>query len=83
MANISPLEQIANTERIKNIVNNIYNYTSPSNIYGAGHPNALSDGDDKGKGENSNSIGGLTDINTRIANIAKNKYNQNNTYPNF
>jgi hypothetical protein len=56
---------------------NIYNET---NQYNSLNPNALSDGDEKGKGENNNSIGGLTDINNRISILGKNIYNKEIQY---
>ena len=47
--------------------------------YRIGHPNALSDGDEQGKGE-TETIGGLTDIITRDTLEAKNLYTQNKPY---
>lgn len=47
--------------------------------YRIGHPNALSDGDEHGKGE-TETIGGLTDIITRDTLEAKNLYTQNKPY---
>ena len=44
------------------------------------HQNALSDGDELGKGENTGNVGGLTDINTRIDNTGRNAYNESNGY---
>jgi hypothetical protein len=48
--------------------------------YSIGHPNALSDGDEKGKGENNGSIGSATDINERNRLLAKNRYNKLKEY---
>ena len=48
--------------------------------YVAGHPDALSTGDELGKGEVAGQVGGLTDIKTRETLLAKNKYNGNKTY---
>lgn len=49
--------------------------------YVAGHPNAISDGDELGKGEgDSGSVGGLTDIRQRECTIARNKFNVNKQY---
>jgi hypothetical protein len=45
--------------------------------------NALSNGDDKGKGESSNNVGSLTDINVRMDATARNKYGLTKTYPDF
>jgi hypothetical protein len=53
---------------------------NPNDPYGNAHPNALSDGDEKGKGENSGSIGGLTDIQKRQEGSARNMYNKNRPY---
>ena len=49
--------------------------------YSSGHPNALSDGDEKGKGENDKKIGSLTDINTRTESVSRNYYGENRRYP--
>ena len=48
--------------------------------YRASHADALSDGDEQGKGEKNGSIGGLTDIKQREALMAKNKYSFNDPY---
>jgi len=48
--------------------------------YVTGHKNALSDGDEWGKGEKNGNIGGATDIITRKSDLTKNKYNSNNQY---
>jgi hypothetical protein len=47
--------------------------------YSVGHPNALSTGDDQGKGE-TNTIGSATDIAKRNALLAKNKYSRSKEY---
>jgi hypothetical protein len=44
------------------------------------NPNAISDGDEKGKGDNNGKVGSLTDINTRIELINKNVYKGDNGY---
>ena len=56
-----------------------------NNAYGSTNPNAISDGDEKGKGQlnEGGSIGGLTDINMRIDNTGRNKFNENKAYPDF
>ena len=51
--------------------------------YGTSHPNALSDGDELGKGENNGKIGSLTDINTRVDGVNRNFFSENKTYPDF
>jgi len=48
--------------------------------YDAGHPDALSTGDEAGKGESIGGIGGKTDIKMRGTMVVKNKYNNNNEY---
>jgi hypothetical protein len=48
--------------------------------YNASHPNALSTGDDKGKGERNGSIGSATDILSRSRAIKFNKYSVNSAY---
>ena len=42
--------------------------------------NALSDMDDKGKGENNGNVGSSVDIQTRNEILVKNKYNKNYEY---
>lgn len=79
MAEKTELELIANRLRKEHVARNEYNYTDE---YGVNNKNALSDGDEKGKGQmgDDGTIGSVTDINTRIANIVKNNYNKNNGY---
>lgn len=48
--------------------------------YTVGHPDALSTGDENGKGEVNGEVGGATDIKSRNTLIAKNKYNSNKEY---
>lgn len=48
--------------------------------YEAGHPNALSDGDEQGKGQVGDSIGSATDIIQRNTLKAKNLYTRNKPY---
>ena len=47
--------------------------------YVSGHPNALSDGDEHGKGE-TETIGSATDIKKRKQLEAKNQFTQNDPY---
>jgi hypothetical protein len=47
------------------------------------HPNAMSDGDDRGKGENNGNVGSSIDIQTRTDVVARNKYNGSKGYPDF
>jgi len=51
----------------------------PEDEYAQGHPDALSDGDNRGRGETT-SIGTAIDIQTRNKLLAKSKYNKNNEY---
>jgi len=74
---MSRLEVISLPYRKLEIAKNIYN---ENDKYEVGNPNALSDGDEKGKGEFNGSVGGLTDIRTRDKLMTKNKFNKNNEY---
>lgn len=74
---MSRLEDISKEFRDKLLVKNIY---GNNDGYTSSHANALSDGDEHGKGEKSGSIGGATDIKTRTSLLAKNKYSSNNDY---
>jgi hypothetical protein len=56
------------------------NRYSRNTEYRQGHPDAISDGDELGKGENNGSIGGKTDIVERKKAEAKNSYTKNNQY---
>lgn len=76
-ANID-LTKIADQERAKLMASNEYD-GSPSDEYGSSHPNALSDGDEAGKGE-TNSVGSKTDILTRQSLLTFNTYNSNDGY---
>lgn len=68
------------SERISLLAKNIYNNSFE---YSSVNPNAISDGDEKGRGENNTSVGTKTDINERIVLRAKNKYGDNKQYPDF
>lgn len=48
--------------------------------YNGTHPDALSDGDELGKGEKNGSVGSSTDINQRKTQLTKNRYSKNNPY---
>lgn len=74
---MSRLEEISKQYRDSLLVKNIY---GNNDGYTSSHPNALSDGDEHGKGEKSGSIGGATDIKTRSSLLVKNKYTSNNDY---
>ena len=74
----SDLEIIADQQRTEHIVKNIYN---TGNEYSITNPNAVSDGDEKGRGEGEDgSVGTITDIKTRIELLVKNIYNENFQY---
>lgn len=74
---MSRLEDISIEYRKKQVNKNIYN---KNNEFNSGHPNALSDGDVKGKGENDGSIGSSEDIKLRKQTLVRNTYNSNNEY---
>jgi len=63
--------------RNNQIKRNTYNKNKD---YNSSHPNALSTGDDLGKGENNGAIGSATDIATRNRNLSFNKYSRNKPY---
>jgi hypothetical protein len=72
----SNISRISKNFRDREIARNEYQDGDP---YVIGHKNALSDGDEKGKGETS-TIGSATDIQRRNFANAKNKYSLNNPY---
>jgi len=74
---MSNLEKVSVSFREQNIARNDYD---KGDEYTVGHPDALSTGDELGKGEMNNKVGGATDIKTREKSIAKNKYNKNKEY---
>lgn len=69
------LKATADAERTRLTVLNDYKDTN-ADRYSAGHPDAMSDGDEKGRGETSNQVGTKTDQ------IEKNKllYSSGNKY---
>lgn len=69
------LRQVAEQQREGNLLP-INEYKPGSSEYSATHPNALSDGDDKGK----DAIGSDTDIKTRTQVVGVNTYSANNPY---
>jgi hypothetical protein len=74
----SNLSRISQEFRDREIARNAY---TRNDEYVSTHPNAISDGDERGKGEGDRgSIGGRTDIQKRQQSIAKNKYSLNNPY---
>jgi hypothetical protein len=74
---MSTLDTLSQEFRDKLIAKNDHNSNSE---YSASHPDALSDGDNYGKGNNNASVGGADDIAARNRLLAKNKYNSNNEY---
>ena len=74
---MSNLEKISVEFRKKNIARNDHD---TNDQYELGHSNALSDGDELGKGEVDGQVGGATDIKSRETAAAKNKYNVNRQY---
>lgn len=56
------------------------NRENPTNPYSLTHPDALSDGDELGRGEYNGVIGTRTDIRSRIAMTTSNVYNSGNEY---
>lgn len=75
---MSRLEEISEPFRKDAVVRNSYN---PNDEYSGTHPNSLSDGDEKGKGDDgSGQAGSATDIKTREKSVVRNKFNNNNPY---
>jgi len=81
------LTEIANIERNKLIVKNDYQQTADE--YNVTNPDAIADGDSKGRGTGvfldvyNQGAGTKEDIVERKSEIATNKYNFQNGYPNF
>lgn len=50
------------------------------NEYQIGHPNATSDGDEKGKGLNNGNVGSATDIRKRKDLLSRNRFNKEREY---
>ena len=67
------LEILAEQYRREHLTKNTY---VDKNEYSSNHPNAMSDGDEKGKNE----IGSSVDIQNRINNLVKNTYSEDNGY---
>ena len=76
---MSRLEDSSEKYRKDLIVKNEYN-TGKGEYY-AGHGNAVSDGDEKGKGESDDgSVGSKTDIDKRGKSLLKNKFSTKEPY---
>ena len=71
------LEIIADRERNILMSRNEYNL---GDLYSSNNTGALSDGDERGKGELSGNIGSKTDIVERTSLVAKNPYGPTNEY---
>ena len=74
---MSRLEDISLQFRECTIAKNDYGNNDP---YNAGNPDALSTGDEQGKGEVNGQVGSATDIKTRSVLMTKNKFNKNREY---
>ena len=74
---MSRLEDSSINFRKSNLARNGYDNNDNYNV---AHSNALSSGDEKGKGENNNQVGGTTDIKTREKLAVKNKFTPTNEY---
>jgi hypothetical protein len=74
---MSRLEDISKQYREREVVRNDHDFNDE---YSGTHPDALSDGDEKGKGEKNGSVGSATDIKTREQQIVRNKFNNNRPY---
>ncbi len=72
-----PLEEYNKQFRTEELAKNKY---GNNNQYTEGHPDALSDGDELGKGELNGSVGSKTDIEQRKKLLSKNIYSPNNPY---
>jgi hypothetical protein len=71
------LMEYSKSYRNRETVRNKYKTTDE---YRASHPNAKSDGDELGKGENNGEVGGKTDIAQRRTEMARNRYTKDNQY---
>lgn len=81
------LSAYADQERSKLIPKN--DYKSTANEYSSTNPDAIADGDSKGRGTGvfldvyNNNVGTSDDVLERKTELRVNKYNQNRTYPDF
>ncbi len=55
-------------------------FAKDGNVYNAANPDALSDGDDLGRGELAGQVGTRTDIASRTTSLARQQYNPQNVY---
>lgn len=70
---------LENSEQYRR-ANKARNTYTDNDDYNSGHPNALSDGDEKGRGQQQNQVGTRTDIGKREELATKNIFNKNNPY---
>lgn len=81
------MTEFANKERAKLLPKNEYVQTADE--YSATNPNAIADGDSKGRGSGvfldvyNDTVGTREDVLERRTEIRVNKYNSSNGYPNF
>src|SRR6056300_587911 len=73
----SQIDQISGQFRNEALARNNY---QGNKRYDSNHPNALSDGDELGKGENNGKIGSSSDISNRLDSMSRNKYGPDNGY---
>jgi hypothetical protein len=73
----SKVMEIGKIQFSKQTANSKFN---TKNLYTISHPDALSDGDEHGKGPFKGSVGSKTDNLMRGNNIMQNAYNPNNHY---
>jgi hypothetical protein len=78
------LKQTADAERLTLTTINEYKNLA-GNQYGSTHPNALSDNDEKGRGDANNQVGTIIDIQTQqfLTYSSGNKYEPGAGYNNF
>jgi hypothetical protein len=74
---MSKLEDVSIPYRKTLVAKNTYDINDP---YSGGHSNALSNGDELGKGEMNGQVGSATDIKVRNTLMAKNKFDRNREY---
>lgn len=74
---MSRLEEVSAPFRKEAVVRNTF---GQNDQYSQAHPDALSTGDEPGKGENAGEVGGATDIKTRKSLVVKNKFTPNKEY---
>ncbi|MFW5847364.1 MAG: hypothetical protein ACOCVF_00395 [bacterium] len=71
------LEELSKVFRENQLAKNII---TNQDQYDEAHSHAVSDGDEHGKGELNNSVGGVTDIKTRESAMKKKKFTPNKEY---